>query len=152
MPELDSHSPSPSNPTPLATLFSPWHACGSEHSRYSAIMARNAHLSFVSASCRLAPGQSDAEAAAKQWEDIFGVPRHENRLLFTNMHLEFVPGIDGQPEGLESITIKVKGRQKFDDMLAAAGREGLCGDGWTNIVGVKWYFVLEDEHHQESKL
>jgi hypothetical protein len=152
MPELDSHSPSPSNPTPLVTPLSPWHACGPDYSQYSAIMARNSHLSFIRASCRLAPGQTDTNAAARQWQDIFGVPKETNRLLFANMLLEFAPGLDGEPEGLESITIRVKGRRKFDNMLAAASREGLCGDGWTNIVGVKWYFVLDEEGNHQSKL
>ncbi|UPX20536.1 uncharacterized protein EKO05_0010765 [Ascochyta rabiei] len=34
MPELDSHTPSTNNPTPLESRFSPWHACGSDHKVY----------------------------------------------------------------------------------------------------------------------
>lgn len=152
MPELDSHAITPSNPTPLATPFSPWHACGSEYERYSAIMARNDHLGFLSATCRLASGNTDTETATKQWHDLFGIPTESSKLKFTNADLQFIPGVEQQAEGLESITLKVRGKERFNKMLEAASREGLCGDGWTNMIGVKWYFVLDDDSQQSSKL
>src|ERR1700743_3417711 len=102
MPELDSHAPSSANPDPLGSTFSPWHACGSEYEKYSAGMRRCAHLKLVSATLRLAPGQTDVERAAQQWQDYFGIKREGSDLLFTNSRLKFVPGVDGQPDGLES--------------------------------------------------
>lgn len=153
MPELDSHRPSPNNPTPLQSTFSPWHACGSDYEKYSAGMRRCAHLKLVSATCRLAPGQTDVNAAAQQWQDYFGVQREGGELIFTNARLKFVPGQDGQPEGLESVTIQVNGRARLERMLDVVRREGLCGDGWANLLGVKWHFVLADgEERQTSRL
>lgn len=156
MPELDSHAPSSSNPTPLETTYSPWHACGSDYEKYSAGMRRCSHLKLISATLRLAPGQSDIGAAAQQWQDFFGVRREGSELIFTNARMKFIAGVDGLPEGLESITIEVKGKQRFEKMLEVVSREGLCGDGWTNMLGVKWYFALNEDEEQglqkESKL
>ncbi|KAK5191388.1 hypothetical protein LTR96_009893 [Exophiala xenobiotica] len=151
MPELDSHTPSPSNPTPLASPHSPWHACGPDYASYSSAMKRCSHLRLLSATCRLAPGQtdqSDTEAAAQQWEEYFGITRQNSDLVFTNARLKFVPGVPGgqsQSEGLESITIQVTGKDRFAKMLDMVSKEGLCGDGWTNMLGIKWYFVLSEE-------
>jgi len=146
MPELDSHTPSPSNPTPLESTYSPWHACGPDYATYSAGMKRCSHLRLIGASCRLAPGQSDTEAAALQWQEYFGVKREGSDLVFTNARLKFAPGVQGQSEGLESITIEVAGKDRFAKMLDIVSKEGLCGDGWTNMLGVKWYFVLRQEN------
>ncbi|EXJ54547.1 hypothetical protein A1O7_09888 [Cladophialophora yegresii CBS 114405] len=152
MPELDSHAPSPTNPTPLESAFSPWHACGSDYHKYSSGMKRCAHLKLLNTTLRLAPGQADVEAAARQWEDYFGIPREgKSQLVFTNSRLSFVPGVDGKPEGLESITIEVKGRRRFEGMLDVARKEGLCGDGWINMLGVKWYFVLQEDEDQGDR-
>ncbi|KEF55193.1 uncharacterized protein A1O9_08847 [Exophiala aquamarina CBS 119918] len=145
MPELDSHTPSATNPTPLASPYSPWHACGPDYPHYSSAMKRRSHLRLLGATLRLAPGQSDTEGAARQWQDYFGIGRARSDLVFTNAKLKFVPGVDGLPEGLESITIEVKGKDIFDKMLDIASKEGLCGDGWVNMLGVKWYFILKDE-------
>jgi hypothetical protein len=145
MPELDSHARSSANPTPLETQFSPWHACGPEYEKYAAGMRRCSHLKLLGVTLRLAPGQSDVEGAAQQWQEYFGIRREKGGLLFTNSRLEFVPGVEGQPEGLESITIEVKGKKRFDKMLEIVSKEGLCGDGWTNLLGVKWYFVLKED-------
>ncbi|KIW62524.1 hypothetical protein PV04_10691 [Phialophora macrospora] len=153
MPELDSHAPSPTNPTPLDSAFSPWHACGPEHEKYLSGMRRCSHLKLLNATLRLAPGQTDVQAAAQQWQDYFGVRRDGSQLAFTNASLRFIPGVDGQPEGLESITIEVKGKKRFEDMLEIVSKEGLCGDGWADLLGVKWYFVLrEDDDQRASKL
>ncbi|KIX04179.1 uncharacterized protein Z518_07733 [Rhinocladiella mackenziei CBS 650.93] len=154
MPELDSHKPSPSNPTPLESVFSPWHACGPDYDKYSAAMKRCSHLRLLSATCRLAPGRTDTESAAEQWRGYFGVEKHGSELIFTNARLKFVPGVEGLSEGLESITLEVTGKQRFQKMLEIVAREGLCGDGWTNLLGVKWLFVPKDEDggERESKL
>lgn len=152
MPELDSHHPSPSNPAPLTSRFSPWHACGSDYSSYSAGMKRRSHLRLVSAVCRLAPGDVNTEAAARQWEELFGVPREGDQLAFTNMRMKFISGGEGEMEGLESITITVEGEERFNAILDAAREEGLCGDGWINMLSVKWYFVLVGEGGGKSKL
>jgi hypothetical protein len=156
MPELDSHAPSPSNPTPLATEYSPWHACGKDFEKYSAGMQRCAHLKLISVTLRLAPGQSDGRSASRQWQDFFGVRQEGDESVFTNARMKFAPGTEGQPEGLESVTIGVRGKDKFDNILKAIKREGLCGDGWTDMLGVKWYFMLLGEEtqalHGNSKL
>ena len=145
IPELDSHAPSSENPTPVEAEFSPWHACGPDFAKYSTGMKRCSHLKLVSAVLRLAPGQTDVGAAAQQWQDYFGVKRNGSELDFTNAHLKFVPGVDGMHEGLESITIEVKGKDRLERMLEVGDKEGLCGDGWTNLLGIKWYFVSKDE-------
>jgi hypothetical protein len=156
MPELDSHTPSPSNPTPLATEYSLWHACGKDFEKYSAGMQRCKHLKLISVTLRLAPGQTNVEKAAQQWQDFFGVQKEASESVFTNARMKFVSGVDGQPEGLESITLGVKGKDKLENMLRVVEREGLCGDGSTNMLGVKWYFVLLDDErlveHGASKL
>lgn len=152
MPELESHRPSPSNPEPLTSRFSPWHACGTDYGSYSAGMRRCSHLQLVSAVCRLAPGDTDTQAAARQWEDLFGVPREQDELAFTNMRMRFTKGEEDKAEGLESITIAVEGEKRFNAMLDAAREEGLCGDGWINMLGIKWYFELVGEGGGKSKL
>ncbi len=152
MPELDSHRPSPTNPEPLTSRFSPWHACGADYSSYSAGMKRCSHIRLISAVCRLAPGDEDTQAAARQWEELFGVSTEGTELAFTNMRMKFVKGGDGEAEGLESITIAVGGEERFNAILEAAREEGLCGDGWINMLGVKWYFVLVGEGSTKSQL
>jgi hypothetical protein len=141
MPELDSHTPLPNNPDPLKSRFSPWHACGTDYCSYVAGMKRHSDLHLVSAVCRLAPGNSDTEAAAQRWEEVFGVPRNRDQLAFTNAQIRFVPGVEAKSEGLESITVAVEGEERMAGILDRASKDGLCGDGWINMVGVKWYFV-----------
>jgi len=68
------------------------------------------------------------------------------------MRMKFIRGQEDEPEGLESITIAVEGEEKFNAILNAAREEGLCGDGWINMLGVKWYFVLVGEGGGKSKL
>jgi hypothetical protein len=148
MPELDSHRPTPSNPDPLTSRFSPWHACGTDYIFYSAGMKRAGHLQLVEVVCRLAPGDGETAAAARQWESIFGVKRVRDRrrdmLGFTNAKMEFVRGLEGKPEGLVSITIAVQGEEKLKGIMDRAREEGLREHGWVNMVGVKWYFVLAE--------
>jgi hypothetical protein len=145
MPELDSHAPSPAHPDPLGSRFSPWHACGADYGSYSAGMKRCSDLRLVSAVCRLAPGNTDTETATRRWEEVFGVPRVRNELAFTNARMRFMPGAERKPEGLESITIAVEGEERMAGILDRARKEGLCGEGWINMVGVKWYFVQAGE-------
>lgn len=144
MPELDSHRSTPSNPTPVTSQFSPWHACGKDFESYEAGMKRQADLQFVSATCRLKEGDNDPVGAARQWEELFGVKRAKEpfSLAFSNMDVSFVNWQEGEHEGLESITIAVNGAERFDRILHRASKEGLCGDGWINMLGVKWFFEL----------
>lgn len=152
MPELDSHAPNPDNPTPLKSRFSPWHACGSDYKAYSEGMKRSSHLTLEGCVLRLAPGELGHEAAARQWEEIFGVARSRDLLAFTNARLGFISGREGEPEGLVSITVGVNGRDKFQGILDRASKEGLCGDGWINMCGIKWYFVLTGHGETKGKL
>lgn len=115
-------------------------------------MKRRADISLKKAVCRLAPGDTDTQAAARQWEKIFGVPRDRDQLAFTNAQVEFKKGEEGNPEGLESITIAVKGEKRFHGILERASKAGLCGNGWINMVGIKWYFLLEKEDGTKSLL
>ena len=145
MPELDSHTPSRDNPEPLTFRFSPWHAAGADYGSYSAAMKRCSDLHLVGAVCRLAPGDTDTEAAARRWEELFGMPRSRDELAFTNARMRFTSGEKGKPEGLESITIAVEGEERMAAILDRARKEGLCGDGWIDVVGVKWYLVQADD-------
>lgn len=150
MPELDSHTPSPNNPTPLKSRFSPWHACGSDHKTYYPGMRRSAHLTLEGCILRLQPGDYGHEAAARQWEEIFGVARSRDLLAFTNARVGFVPGREGRTEGLVSITVGVRGQEKLDAILRRARQANVCMDGRVEICGVQWLFVLAG--HEESKL
>jgi len=157
IPELDSHSPSLTNPTPLQTRFSPWHACGprTSYADYAAGMKRHSDLHLLSTTCRLAPGDDGVEGAARQWEDVFGVVRGkrggENE--FVNARLDFVPGIQGQAGGLVEICIGVEGHIALGDMLVRAKRMGvLGGDGAVEMLGVRWDFVLFEEGQVNSRL
>lgn len=140
IPELDSHRPSIRNPEPLISTFSPWHACGPDYDTYSAGMKRCSHLHFIELVCRLVPDDSDTETAAKQWEEIFGVPRIRNELVFTNGRLRLTPGEEGKPEGIAMITIGVDGDDNLKAIFDRASEEGLYRDGWIDMLGVEWYF------------
>ena len=147
MPELDSHRVAGSQPSPLTQTFSPWHACGPDYAEYVKIMEQHADLDLVGCVLRLKPGEVDTEGAAGVWQDIFGVKAVKRRLIFTNAWLDFESGNDRSPEGLESITVGVHGRERFEGILNRASAAGLCGDGWINMCGVRWYFVQTDENH-----
>jgi hypothetical protein len=141
IPELDSHAPSRDNPNPLSSRFSPWHVAGPDYASYSAGMKCCSDLHLVGAICRLALGDTDTEATARRWEGVFGVPRVRDELAFTNARMRFTSGEKGKPEGPESITIAVEGEQIMAGILDRAREDGLCGNGWVSMVGVKWYFV-----------
>jgi hypothetical protein len=150
MPELDSHTKTEGNKEPLKDRFSPWHACGPNFDKYLGSMKKHSDLHLIGALLRLAPGDVDTEGAARQWRDIFGVDMSRDLLAFTNARMGFIRGVEGEKEGLESVTIGVEGRERFDGILRRASEEGLCGDGWINMCGVKWYFVLLKEKGKDD--
>lgn len=141
MPELDSHDITSTNNTPLQSRFSPWHACGQDYESYSAGMKRNGDLSLLGCVLRLAPGDYDAELGSKQWEDLFGIPRSRDLLAFTNARMGFVPGRDGEPEGLVSITVGVTGQRRMEEIFERASKLGLnIEQGGIDMLGVRWFF------------
>ncbi|KAH7397203.1 hypothetical protein BKA66DRAFT_508985 [Pyrenochaeta sp. MPI-SDFR-AT-0127] len=152
MPELDSHAPGPNNPTPLKSRFSPWHACGSDYQAYYPGMKRSEHLTLEGCVLRLQPGDFDHEAGSRQWEELFGVARSRDLLAFTNAKLGFVPGREGQTEGLVSITIGVNSQDKLEAILGRARKAGACGNGWLDMCGVKWHLVLTGRGESKGKL
>ncbi|KAF1993920.1 hypothetical protein P154DRAFT_587543 [Amniculicola lignicola CBS 123094] len=152
MPELDSHAPCASNPTPLQSRFSPWHACGSDYPRYVEHMKRAEHLNLEGCILRLAPADMGHEKAARRWEEIFGVARSRNLVAFTNARLGFMSGREGDREGSVSITVGVKGRENFQQILDRSREMGLCGDEWINMCGVKWYFSFTGHMGGQHKL
>ena len=125
----------------MGSTFSPWHACGNNYESYAAGMRRCAHLCLAEAACQLAPGDRNTEAAARQWEGIFGVRRIQNGLAFTNARLRFVPGEKGKSEGIASITIAVDGGKELNDIWDRAKEMGLCRDGWIDMLGIRWYLA-----------
>ncbi|KAF2998567.1 hypothetical protein E8E13_005776 [Curvularia kusanoi] len=142
MPELDSHAASPNNPTPLKSRFSLWHACGSDHKTYLSGMKRSAHLSLEGCILRLQPGDHDHEAAARQWENTFGVGRSRDLLAFTNARLGFIAGQEGCSDGLISITVGVRGYDNLDAILQRAKQAGIWNNGGVQMCGVRWNFIL----------
>jgi hypothetical protein len=142
MPELDSHTPGVTNPTPLTSRFSPWHGCGPNHKAYRPAMERSEHLTLQGCVLRLQPGDYDHEAASREWEAIFGVARSRDLLAFTNARLGFIPGKEGLTEGLVSITIGVKGKDKLDAIQKRAQEAGVKGDTGIEMCGVQWNFAL----------
>jgi hypothetical protein len=158
MPELDSMATSREYPDPVNTRFGPWHACGKEYELYSAGMKRSSHLQLVGVECGLGQGDKDTEAAAKQWEEIFGVIGNRNGyeygLEFTNAAMRFTKGKKTNGQGLRSITIEVSGQEKLNEILERARREGVYGDGETGtsgaiwMLGVIWDFVIADSNNK----
>ena len=119
--EVDYHAPGPNNLTPLQSRFSPWHACGPDVEIHIRGMKRAQHLTLEGCVLRLQPGDINHEAAARQWETIFGVTRSRDLLALTKARM----GSEGQPEGLVSITIGVKGRKRYDAILERARNAGI---------------------------
>lgn len=157
IPELDSHYHSDSHPDPLAERFSPWHAAGppSSYSTYSAGMKRHGDLHLLSTSLRLAPGDHDTSAAAKQWEQVFGIRRGKNGggIEFTNAKLNFLPGEEGKSEGIEDIVIGVKGKERLNGIYKRARQEGLKIDDEDRVhmLGVRWTFSWLGERDTKNK-
>lgn len=142
MPELDSHAPSSNNPTPLKSRLSPWHACGPDYEFYHAGMKRSEHLTLQGCVLRLKPGDYGHEAASREWEEMFGVVRSRDLLAFTNARVGFVPGEKGQPEGLVSITVGVKGKDKLEAIRKRATEVGVRSEQGIEMCGVQWKFTL----------
>jgi hypothetical protein len=141
MPELDSCGPGDQDA--LTTRFSPWHACGSDYRLYSVGMKRSGHLSLEGCVLRLQPGDTDHEAAARQWEETFGVVRSRDLLAFTNARLGFLTAQAGQPEGLASITIGVAGEGNLAAILERAKNAGVEAERrCIDMLGVTWDFTL----------
>jgi hypothetical protein len=149
MPELDSHAPGPNNPTPVRSRFSPWHACGPDVNSYTLGMKRTQHLTLEGCVLRLQPGDHGHEAAARQWEEIFGIARSRDLLAFTNTRMGFIPGREGHADGLVSITVGVKGKDEYKAILERAGKAGICRGGWIEMCGIKWFLALTG--HGESR-
>ena len=145
MPELDSHGASAEHPDPLSSTFSPWHAAGTDYTSYSAGMRRRSDLHLIGAVCRLAPGDTNTDAALNQWEELFGIPKDLNQLVFTNAKMGFVKGVEGLSDGLVSVTIAVEGEERLSGIMQRATKRGICRDGWVNMLGLRWYFVLAGE-------
>ena len=146
MPELDSHHKSYSNPDPLDTRFSPWHACGptSTYPTYSAAMKRHADLHLLGATLRLMPGERNTYDAAKQWEEVLGVKAQEGVVLFTNGKIGFTNGVEGKAEGIVEIRIGVEGRERLTDIFERAREEGCKVDqhqGTVEMLGVQFVFI-----------
>ena len=74
-------------------------------------------------------------------------------MAFTNARMGFIPGREGEPEGLVSITIGVKGQKRLDRIYEKAKEHGLQVEhGGINMVGVKWHFTHMGEPEAGSKL
>jgi len=143
MPELDSHKPTADWPSPVWTQISPTITLGPMDRApiYLAAMEHSSFLRLVGVVLRLDPGDEDTIGAAKQWEDTFGITRSQDQLLFTNARIGFVSGQKGEPAGIHSIIIAVNGKQRLERMLWSAKVENLCGDGYVQMLGVRWYFI-----------
>jgi len=162
IPELDSHFPKDGEADGVRERFAPWHACGpsSGFEKYGAGMRRYGHLHLLSAALQLAPGDDDINGAAKQWEELFGVQRVENgAVVFTNAKMNFLPGKEGQSEGLKEINIGVQGEEILVGILMRVRHEGLKVDegakgagGTFEMLGVRWRFVLLSESPVKSQL
>lgn len=153
IPELDSQAPTPAFPNPLATKFSPWHACGPDEQAYLACMRKYGHLSLLGAVCRIKPSDAGSELAATQWQDTFGVGRVRDLLGFTNARVGFVRGEEGKAEGILSVTVGVHGQRRKDGILARAREKGCVGeDGAVEMVGVRWNFSLTGDDEFASRL
>ncbi|KAF9884890.1 hypothetical protein FE257_000957 [Aspergillus nanangensis] len=152
MPELDSHDPSVRNPDPVGARFSPWHACGPDFGAYAAAMERHSHLHLLQATCRLAPGKEDIEQAARVWENTFGTRREGSDLVFTNSRLKFKRGVDQLPEGLESLTIGIQGKRRYEEVYRRAREINVIKDGRVVMLGVEWHFVELPENEARSRI
>lgn len=77
------------------------------------------------------------------------MPTSRDLLAFTNTRMGFVRGQEGKSEGLDCITVAVNGKERFDGILERASKLGLCGDGWINMCGVRWFFVDAGEPREK---
>lgn len=110
------------------------------------------HLSLEGCVLRLQSGDLGHEAASRQWEELFGIARSDDLLAFTNARLGFVPGREGQPEGIVSITVGVSDSVKLDHILERARAAGVCRDGHFDMCGVRWHLSLTSQDKRSPKL
>lgn len=114
---------------------------------YGEKMRRHGDLQLMGVTLRLKPGDGNINAAAKQWEDVFGVQRgEEGEVRFTNAKMRFVPGEGVESEGLVEMVIGLEGRERLQRILEAAEKEGLKvgSDGSFHMLGTRWKLVLLD--------
>ncbi|KAH6679096.1 hypothetical protein B0J14DRAFT_579997 [Halenospora varia] len=147
IPELDSHHTSSSNPNPLKDPLSPWHTLGppSNHPKHSQVMKKYFHLHILSATCRLTPGDDDIVGATRQWENLFGVPRGDTKgeCQFTNAKLIFLPGREGEKDGLIEVCIGAETDAQLTDINVRAKANGVLNeDGQVEMIGIRWKFIL----------
>ena len=141
MPELDSHAESERNKDPLGERFSPWHACGKEYGRYVKGMKEAGKLHLLGCMLKVREGDK-VEEAAEQWSGIFGIPRVQNDLTFTNCSMGFVEGRKGEKEGLVSVTVGIEGNMRLQEIERRAKEAGVWKDDCIEMVGVKWSLTL----------
>ncbi|KAH8684263.1 hypothetical protein BGZ60DRAFT_367492 [Tricladium varicosporioides] len=146
IPELDSHRPSSSNPNPLEDPFSPWHALGppSNHSQHSQVMKKYSYLHMLSVTCRLTPGDDDIVNATGQWGNLFGVRRGDAKgeCQFINAKLTFLPGREGEKDGLVEVCIGVENDAQLADIMVRAKANGVLNeDSQVEIIGIRWKFI-----------
>jgi hypothetical protein len=144
MPELDSHTISSRNPTPLISRFSPWHACGKDYDHYVEVMKANSQLYLLGCDLQVEQ-QQDPEQAATQWADLFGIPVAGHKLCFTNAELVFQPAGALTTEGLRRITVGVETQQQLGAIRDRARDNGLVVDpasSTIHMVGVEWHIVV----------
>jgi len=132
-----------------------WHACGTDWKRYSGIMERRTRLGFRGVVCRLDEGESDTEHAARRWEEVFVDSRKGNTIQFWGgVELEFLAGEKGKREGIEIIKLDVDGKQRLDELLERAGKEGLkrVSENSIEMLGIIWVFLLRGQNETRSRL
>jgi len=156
IPELDSHCVTPSNPDPLGSSVSPWHACGptATQGNYLPIMRRNRDLHLIGATLRLRSEETNTQNAAQRWEKVFGVKSSGSGIQFTNATMNFISGEHGQADGIVDITIGVEGRRRLEEILWRAKVEGIAASssGGFEMFGVNWKFVLADYLRRNSRI
>jgi hypothetical protein len=117
-------------------------------------MKRHADLHLLGATLRLKPVDQDIRGAAKQWEDVLGVNAQENAVVYSIARMDFVKGVEGQPEGIVEIVIGVEGDERLSGILERAKEQGCKvekGQGTVEMLGVRFIFV-EVPKVAESKL
>ena len=156
MPELDSYVPCKANPTPLETRFSPWGPCGEDPAIYLEGMKKTKDLWLTRVMLRLAPGDADVGGAVRQWSDTFGIPtarrtdgEEGEELAYSNCRMGFVPGQQGQPDGVSSVTIGVEGKERLQGIMDRAKAAAVWKERWMEVANVRWYLTLMGEAETE---
>jgi hypothetical protein len=91
--------------------------------------------------------------AVEQWENIFGVRRDGEEVLFTNARMGFIQGDDGKADGIVDIMIGVEGKRRLEEILWRAKFEGLTLTKYGfEMLGINWQFVLIEQGGGKSRL